>query len=325
MGRGPRKIVVGTAMHDMFRPYPGLPARLAELAGLVDRMAAEAAARYPGAGLDIAALPEGAVNGGQQGSGAEVAFPLEGPVLDAMGGAARRNRCHVVVPLYLVDDRRTRPLQQRGGAARPLGQRGRHLPQGVRGGRRRVRRTAEAGVTPGSSFPVFDCDFGRVGVQVCWDMAYDEGWDALARKGAELVVWPTQWPGRIHSAARALKGGFYVLSSTWRNNASLLDPTGHVVREIREDGVFVEQVDLEFEILAWQSSLKNGAAFDERFGERAGYRYSEEEDCGIFWSNDPRVPIREMVRSLGLETKAEEIERCRKALLPLRGGPPSAE
>ena len=47
MVSGPRKIVVGTAMHNMFHPYPGLPARLAELAGLVDRMAAEAAARYP--------------------------------------------------------------------------------------------------------------------------------------------------------------------------------------------------------------------------------------------------------------------------------------
>ncbi len=122
-----------------------------------------------------------------------------------------------------------------------------------------------------------------------------------------------------------LRGGCFLLSSTWRNNASLLDPTGHVIREIREDGVLVEQIDLDYEILAWQPALKNGAAFDERFGARAGYRYSEAEDCGIFWSNDPRVPILDMVRSLGLETKAEEVERCRKALLALRGGPPSLD
>ena len=264
------------------------------------------------------------MNGGLEGTGADIAVPLEGPVLDVMGEAARRNRCHVVVPLYLVDDA-ARGLF--GNAAVLLDRTG-----NVAGIYRKVfavvaagSRTAEAGVTPGNNFPVFACDFGRVGVQICWDMAYDEGWDALARKGAELVVWPTQWPGRVHPAARALKGGFHVLSSTWRNNASLLDPTGHVVRDIREDGVFVEQVDLDFEILTWQPALKNGAAFDERFGERAGYRYSEEEDCGIFWSNDPRVPIREMVASLGLETKAEEVERCRTALLELRGGPPSAE
>src|SRR5215813_10867709 len=101
---GPRKVIVGTAMHNMFRPYPGLQVRLAELARLIDRMAEEAAARFSGARLDIAALPEMAVNGGREGSAAEVAYPLEGPVLDVMGAKAREHRCHIVVPLYLLDD-----------------------------------------------------------------------------------------------------------------------------------------------------------------------------------------------------------------------------
>src|SRR6476659_75359 len=95
---GPRKAIVGTAMHNMFRPYPGLHERLVELAGLVDRMAAETATRYPGARLDIAALPEMAVNGGREGSAAQVAYPLEGPVLDVLGGKARQHRCYLVVP-----------------------------------------------------------------------------------------------------------------------------------------------------------------------------------------------------------------------------------
>src|SRR5262245_9420281 len=100
---GPRKVIVGTAMHNMFRPYPGLEERLAELAGLVDRMAEESAIRYAGARLDIAALPEMAVNGGREGAMAEVAYPLEGAVLDVMAAKAREHQCYVVVPLYLVD------------------------------------------------------------------------------------------------------------------------------------------------------------------------------------------------------------------------------
>src|SRR5258708_7675198 len=36
---GPRKAIVGTAMHNMFHPYPGLQVRLAKLASLVDQMA----------------------------------------------------------------------------------------------------------------------------------------------------------------------------------------------------------------------------------------------------------------------------------------------
>jgi len=68
-------------------------------------MAEEAAARYAGARLDIAVLPEMAVNGGRKGTAAEVAYPLEGPVLDVMAARAYHHQCYIVVPLYLVDDR----------------------------------------------------------------------------------------------------------------------------------------------------------------------------------------------------------------------------
>lgn len=321
---GPRKVIVGTTMHNMFCPYPGLPNRLGELSGLVDRMAEQAALRYPGAGMDIAVLPENAVNGGQEGTAAEMAYSLEGPVLEIMGAKAREHHCYIVVPLYLVDDREkgiysnAAALVDRQGAVTGIYRK-------VFAVVYRGAETAEKGVAPGAEFPVFDCDFGRVGIQICYDMAFDEGWETLKRKGAEIIVWPSQWPGQIHAAHRALRGPCFVLSSTWRNNASLFDPTGHLLHEIREDGVFVEQVDLDYAILPWQRTLRNGTDFDEAFGPRAGYRYSEVEDCGIFWSNDPAMPIAEMVRSLDLETKAEETERSRKVLDRLRGGGPALE
>jgi predicted amidohydrolase len=318
---GPRKVIVGTTMHNMFLPYPGLEARLAELVGLVDRMAVEAATRYAGARLDIAVFPEAAVNGGKHGTAAEVSFPMEGSVQEVLGAKAREHGCYLVVPLFLTED------AERGiytNAAVLLDRVG-----DIAGIYRKIfavvdsgSETAEGGVTPGTDVSVFECDFGRVGIQICFDMAFDEGWEALRRQAAELICWPTQWPGQIHAARRALEGQCFVLSSTWRNNASLLDPTGHLLREIRTDGVLVEQIDLDFAILHWQPALRNGKIFAETFGERAGFRYSEAEDSGIFWSNDPALPIAEMVRVLGLETRPEALARCRQVLNTLRGGPP---
>jgi predicted amidohydrolase len=319
---GPRKVVVGTAMLNMFHEYPGLEARLEELGGLIARMAAQAAEQCAGARLDIAALPEYAVNGGLNGPAEEIAVPLEGPVLEVIGGRAREHSCYVVLPLVLVEDRKAGLYSN---AAVLLGRRGE-----VVGVYRKVfavpgpgPEELEGGVMPGRDFPVFDCDFGKVGMQICYDMAFDEGWEVLGQKGAELVVWPSQWPGQINPSARALRHSYFVLTSTWRNNASLIDPTGHVIREIREDGVFVEQIDLDYVLLHWQAALKEGKAFDEEFGARAGYRYDPAEDSGIFWSNDLQMPIMEMVRTLGLETKPDQLTRSRALLDKLRGGPPS--
>ncbi|NLF32129.1 MAG: carbon-nitrogen hydrolase family protein [Planctomycetes bacterium] len=328
----PRKIVVGTAMQPYWGEYPGLEARLAQLAALIDRMADEAARRYDGAGLDVAALPEVAVNGGLNGVGDEVSFPLDGPVLEALGGAARRHRCYVVVPMYLTETElsggtagtysNAAVLLDRDGEIAGIYRKVHAVPVGP-------RRVMEGGVLPGSTFPVFDCDFGRLGIQICYDMVYDDGWAALDRKGAELVVWTTQSPGQIKASARAHRHRYFVLTSTWRNNASLFDPTGAMIREISqargEGPVFVEQIDLSYVLLGWQPALGNGAAFDEAFGDRAGYRYSEAEDGGIFWSNDPATPIMDMVRQLKLELPDERIAADGVLQDVARGGPPAAE
>jgi len=320
---GPRKVVVGTAMHDMFGEYPGLEARLDELEGMVDLMARQAHAQY-GAPLDIAALPEWAVNGGRKGTAAEVSFPLEGPVLDVMGNKARELKTYVLVPMALAEDpdrglySNAAVLLNRSGE--PVGiYRKVHAAGGV------DSDVLEGGVTPGKVFPVFECDFGRVACQICYDMAFDDGWEVLGRKGAELVIWPSQWPGQINPAARALRHGYYILTSTWRNNASLIDPTGHVIREIRRDGIFVEQIDLDYVVLHWHADLLSGKAFEDAYGERAGYRYDEAEDTGIFWSNDPAKPIMEMVRELNLVPKDEQLARSRRVQDKLRGGPPSLD
>ena len=320
---GPRKVVVGTAMHNMFGEYPGMGARLDELAGLLDCMAGQAGDLFD-ARLDIAALPEWAVNGGRKGTAAEVAVPLEGPVLDVIGGKARELGCYVVVPMALAEDADNGVYSNAavllGRAGEPVGiYRKVHLAGGL------DPEVLEGGATPGRDFPVFECDFGKVACQICYDMAYDEGWEVLARKAAELVIWPSQWPGQINPAARALRHEYYVLSSTWRTNASLIDPTGHVIREIRRDGVFVEQIDLEYVILHWHAALRSGKAFDEAYGERAGYRYDQAEDTGIFWSNDPARPIMEMIRELELTPKGEQLERSRVAQEKARGGPPSLD
>ena len=42
-----------------------------------------------------------------------------------------------------------------------------------------------------------------------------------------------------------------------------------------------------------------------------GFRYYEDEDLGIFWSNDPATPIRRMTDALGLLEAEEDLARVR--------------
>jgi predicted amidohydrolase len=315
--RPPRKVIVGTAVQRFWGDYPGLEARLAQLEGIVGEMAAAAQRKY-GRGLDLAALPEMAVTGGRKGPAAERSLPFAGQVQDAFVAMARKYKCHIVVPLELLEHA---PRNLCYNACLVLDRNGetlgtyRKLHPAVQFGTENM----EDGMSVGRDVPVFECDFGRLGLQICFDMEFDFGWEELARQGAELVVWPTQSPQTVHPACRALRYQYYIVSSTWRNNASLFEPTGKTVAQVKPpERVLVQEIDLSFMVLPWAPQLKNGEGLREKYGDKVGFRYYEDEDCGLFWSNDPGIPIGEMAKSIGLTDWSEEHARLEEVFARVR-------
>lgn len=315
----PRKVIVGTSMQAFWQKYPGLTKRLEQLTGLVDQMAAEAQRKY-GRGLDLAVLPETAVTGETTSNVMHDAIPLDGPLRDTFARNARQHHCYIVVPTYLLEEKEKKLCSN---AAILFGRDGevvgiyRKIHLAVHTG----SDSLEGGTTPGKEAPVFACDFGRLGIQICFDIEYDYGWRELARKGAELVAWPTQSPQTARPAARAMENRYYVISSTWRNNAAIFEPTGRIAAQIHEPAhILVEQLDLSYAILPWSPLLHNGAALREKYGDKVGFHYYEDEDRGIFWSNDPHTTIGDMMRSLSLSEQYTELRRIQK-LLEKAGAP----
>lgn len=322
----PRKVIVGTVMQPFWGKHPGLEKRLEQLTVVVDRMHVQSEKKY-GRGLDVAVLPEMAVTGEGERVGEVVdwSFPLEGAVQDTFTREARKHHCYIVVPMYLLEDRASRRCSN---AAILFDRKGE-----VVGIYRKVHvvidddgRSMELGTTPGKEEPVFECDFGKLGIQICYDMDFDYGWRELALKGAELVVWPTQSPQTSQPGYRAKRNHYYIVSSTWRNNASVFEPTGKIVSQVKwsasekeveagnlpppENNVLVQEIDLSYAILPSNFTLKNGEALKKAYGDKVGYRYYEDEDCGMFWSNDPHMTIRHMLRSIGLMEQQEEFQRA---------------
>jgi predicted amidohydrolase len=324
--RPPRKVIVGTTMTRWYSDYPGLDGRIAQMCRLIDEMAKESRSRY-GRSIDLALFSEYALTAGKKGSAREVAVPLTDSTIAPLAAKAREHNCHVAFGGIFLDDP-GRSTCSNGAAVidrqgRLLGRYSKVHPvldqDGPAG-----QIVLEGGVTPGAEYKVFDLDFGRIGIQICYDIEYPEGWRRLAEQGAELVLYPTQSPQLTRPGTYAATHEYWVVSSTYRNNASFFEPgTGLVAARISEPKqTLVHEIDLSYLILPWSSKLRNGVAFREEFGERVGFRYSESEDRGLFWSNDPKTSIGQMARLLGLiETPAQREARAAAAQDRLRGGP----
>lgn len=306
--RPPRKVIVGTVMQPFWVEHPGLTQRLTELMAIVDDMQAESRRQY-GRGVDLAVLPEVAVTGEAGLKTPLRAVPLQGEFSNAFGTKAREHGCYIVAPTYLWENE-----SAVSNAAVLFGRKG-----DVAGIYRKVHLVVtpggtafENGCTPGPDVPVFECDFGKLGIQICYDIEFDYGWNELGRKGAELIAFPTQSPQTTQPACRAMHNRCWIVSSTWRTNATLFEPTGKIAAQVRPPGrILVHELDLSYAILPWHPALKKGEALRTKYGEKVGFRYYEDEDCGLFWSNDPRTPVADMAKSIGVPEVEASLERVR--------------
>jgi hypothetical protein len=172
-------------MQSFWGEHPGLGGRLDQLAAALDRMSEESKRKY-GRGLDLAVLPETCVSGEAGGDALARSFPWDGPIGRTFSRAAAQHRCYIIVSSYLREAHDPRLCSNAavlvgrdgslGGIYRKV-----HLVPSPDG------RGFQGGATPGREFPVFDCGFGKLGIQIGYDMEFDQGWRELARKGAELI------------------------------------------------------------------------------------------------------------------------------------------
>ena len=178
---------------------------------------------------DIVCLGEEILNEGKSRTYLSTAEPIPGPSTRRLGESARKYGMYVVAGLIERDGHaiyNTSVLIDRSG--------------NVAGKYRKVylpREEIEGGLTPGAACPVFQTDFGTVGIMVCWDAEYPEPARALALQGAEIILVPAAGGYLTLLRARALENHLYIVSSGFDVESSIINPKGDVLFATMDSGV----------------------------------------------------------------------------------------
>lgn len=189
------------------------------------------------AGADVVCLPEGITVCGTKMTYAQAAEPVPGPSTQFLGECAARNKAYVVAGIYERDGRgvfNTSVLIGRDGK--------------LIGKYRKVclpREEIDGGITPGTEYPVFDTDFGRVGMMICWDISYPEVARELSARGAEMIFMPIWGGNETLGKARAIENQIYLVASGYDFRTAIYDRAGDAVaRAADKSEVIYAQFDL---------------------------------------------------------------------------------
>lgn len=230
----PRKVRLASVNHRP-RGTKSPEENLQRFAKIVD----EAAGRK----ADIVCLPEGVTVVGNGRKYAEVAEAIPGPSTRFLGECAARNKVWIVAGLYERDGTRIH------NTAVLLGRDGK-----LAGKYRKVclpDEEIEGGITPGRDYPVFDTDFGRVGMMICWDVHFPEVARELSARGAEVIFLPIWGGNEVLTKARATENQVYVVASGYDFKTGIFDKAGQRIADASKDPeVVVAEVDLN-ERVVW--------------------------------------------------------------------------
>jgi len=177
-------------------------------------------------------------------------------------------------------------------------------------------------ITPGPlQPPIFKADFGIFGIQICYDINWRQGWESLRQQGAEIVFWPSAFPGGQMINAKAWQNKYVVVSST-RDRSKICDISGEEIAQtgaVGDRNFICAPVNLEKIFLhSWPFSQR----FDEikaKYGRKVRIINYHEEQWSIIESLSPDVRVKDILAEFELRTFEQLIHDSEIKNVNIRG------
>jgi beta-ureidopropionase len=292
---------------------PTVDANRRRMAGLIEQGLAEKP--------DILAIPESfTLTGLAERRIEEMAEDVPGPTLEMAAAYARRGRAYILCPILArhPDGLHIEAfLLDRSGKITGSYQKHHPVVEGSAYDR------LEFGSRPGSDLPVFDTDFGRIGVQICFDAEYRDGWEALDRAGAEVIFWLSAYDGGRTISSKAWTYHRFVASAVQTTYARILNMMGETLAITGgHDPIAACNIDLDTGLFHMDFNKTQIQPIRAKYGPDVSMHMYHEEGYFTLQSNRADLPVSQIASEFKLEPLKEYVQRNQRLQDALRSGEP---
>jgi predicted amidohydrolase len=179
----------------------------------------------------------------------------------------------------------------------------------------------ESGLTPGPvQPPVFQTDFGRIGIQICYDIYWNEGWEKLRKQNAEIVFWPSAFAAGQRLNMKAAENHYVVASGTRTATAKICDIRGETIVQtgLWNRNFYCGSVNLEKVLVDAWPYVKHFNEIQKKYGRKVRITIYHEEQWSVIESLTPEIFVADIVTEFGLKTFSQDLDEAETAQIKAR-------
>ncbi len=166
-----------------------------------------------------------------------------------------------------------------------------------------VRDIDHVGVRPGEDAPVFDTDFGTLGMIICFDLNFDELLERYAAKRPDVLVFSSYYHGGLMQPYWAYRcRAHFICSGVGNVGSSVISPVGEMIK--KSTGYywkFTTSINTNCAVVHLDFNMDKIQSAINRYGTYI--TLSDPGDLGavLLTSERPEVKIDDVLKEFGIE------------------------
>jgi len=165
------------------------------------------------------------------------------------------------------------------------------------------------GIIPGTDYPTFETDFGRIGMAICFDLNFPDIMRGLAANGAEVIFFCSAYRGGLQVQFWAFELGVYLVASVGAEYGRIVDLTGQVLRVSTYESLIAQRINLDRVLLHMDGNWDKMDSMLEKYGTGVRFDYVTPEACYAVSSEREGLSVQSLIEEFGLEGRRAYFDR----------------
>ena len=158
----------------------------------------------------------------------------------------------------------------------------------------------EGGVMPGDEAGVFETEFGRVGMAICFDLNFRNIMEGLRDNGAEVVFFCSAYRGGMQLRWWAVECGYYVVSAIRSDLGQIIDLTGRQLELSTYEALVTHRINLNRRLLHMDYNWGKMDEMLDKYGSDLTFDYVTQEARYAIGSEREGLDIEDVIDEFGL-------------------------